>query len=152
MIIMVYALWLMMSFMLPLRFFTPQAPHQHLLKFSYCLLFFLFAHRALLCLSLVLVLAISSCSMTLFTLLWACNETLATTWSRRQRLWWQSCFRMLWSPPSYIWFNPFRKRKIETRMASLEQSRVYFRGRCRLYTCSTQMSGSDEAVLLLPAF
>ena len=44
MIIMVYALWLMMSFMLPLRFFTPQAPHQHLLKFSYCL-FFLFAHR-----------------------------------------------------------------------------------------------------------
>ena len=95
-------------------------------------------------------LAISSCSMTLFTLLWACNETLATTWSRRQRLWWQSCFRMLWSPPSYIWSNPFRKRKIETRMASLEQSRVYFRGRCRLYTCSTQMSGSDETVLLLP--
>ena len=42
MIIMVYALWLMMSFMLPLRFFTPQAPHQHLLKFSYCLLFFSF--------------------------------------------------------------------------------------------------------------
>ena len=37
-------------------------------------------------------------------------------------------------------------------MASLEQSRVYFRGRCRLYTCSTQMSGSDETVLLLPAF
>ena len=40
---MVYALWLMMSFMLPLRFFTPQAPHQHLLKFSYCLLFFFFS-------------------------------------------------------------------------------------------------------------
>ena len=37
-------------------------------------------------------------------------------------------------------------------MASLEQGRVYFRGRCRLYTCSTQMSGSDETVLLLPAF